>query len=53
MIASILMLLVLVVSFLLFGALVRFSENIIRPLSAPSADQLSGSTDREETGPQP
>ena len=53
MIAIVLMLLVLTVSFVLFGGLVRFSENIIRPLSAPSADQLNGPTDRATTGAQP
>jgi hypothetical protein len=53
MITILLMLLVLTASFVLFGALVRFSENIIRPLSAPSADQPTGPTDRAKTGAQP
>ena len=34
----IMMLLVLIASFLLFGWLIRFSENIIRPSPAPPPD---------------
>jgi hypothetical protein len=53
MIAIVLMLLMLAVSFLLFGGLVRFSESIIRPSSAPSANHLSGNADGAKTGAEP
>jgi len=43
----IVMLLVLIVSFLLFGWLIRFSENIIRPSSAPPPEQR-----RTDQGPE-
>ena len=45
MIVIVLMLLVLTVLFVLFGGLVRFSENIIRPSSAPSANHLNSNAD--------
>ena len=50
MIAIVLMLLVLTASFALFAALVRFSENIIRPSSAPSANHLNTNADEAKTG---
>jgi len=50
MIAIVLMLLMLIVSFLLFGGLVRFSENIIRPSSAPSANHLNTNAGEAKTG---
>jgi hypothetical protein len=45
-----LMLLVLTVSFVLFGGLVRFSENIIRPSSAPSANHPDSNADGAKAG---
>jgi hypothetical protein len=53
MIAIVSMLLVLTVSFVLFGALVRFSENIIRPSSAPSANHLNGQRLEQRPGQNP
>jgi hypothetical protein len=53
MIATVLMLLVLIASFVLFGGLVRFSEDIIRPSSAPSSDHLSSPTNAAKTGAEP
>jgi len=47
MIAIVLMLLMLTVSFLLFGGLVRFSENIIRQSSTPTADDVNNPTKTE------
>jgi hypothetical protein len=53
MIAIVLMLLMLPLSFLLFGGLVRFSESIIRPSSAPSTDHLNNPTDGAKTEAKP
>ena len=53
MIVIVLMLLVLTVSFVLFGGLVRFSENIIRPSSAPSANHPSANANEAKTGVEP
>jgi hypothetical protein len=53
LIAIVLMLLVLIVSFVLFGGLVRFSENIIRPSSAPSAYHLGSNADGAKAGAKP
>ena len=53
MISIVLMLLVLIASFVLFGGLVRFSENIIRPSSAPSANHPSANANEAKTGVEP
>lgn len=53
MIAIVWMLLVLIMSFLLFGGLVRFSESIIRPSSTPSPDHLNSKADGAKTKAEP